>query len=294
MTNTDKCEEEMGREATDEIAIPYPDTITHSKPDHANARARIWLDGLSVFGFNSKQNQAEVGFIRPMHSLVEMTIYKNCEHFWSTWTDLPPHADTNNISITINATKKGMGHHYENATDPSDSENFAQMVNIATLHGVSSMATLVPYSPNISGRLLVRDAIFYTREMSLNNATITEEVGKTVVQPPDKIGRILGADVFTPPAEDLIVQVSIPGVELPDIHLTAGSAYEIIVRTQSDFEMDHAYLLYRVLKKPHGDSREFSLQFNPGEPNHSAPCHGITTMSIEFACETFPGGGGGW
>lgn len=283
----------------------FVDNATDEKPDHFNARARILLDGLSVFGFNPNPNmkRAEVGFFRHEHSPVEMKIYKNgCNLIFSTSDRTHfPHGSTDNIKIIINSGKPNMmGSRYESGV--SDPEDFRVTPNPGTWYGVPALeVTPDTHNHHLSARLYVQDAIFYTHRLSKGAATKKTKIGGVTVNNNRlyPVGRGVGGDIFCASNENIEIIIKIPNsdgsyVDFPLQPLDgAGNRYEIVVKTIADNDKNHLHHIFNVLNIPRGDVRKFDFEFDLSEPALRV-CGGAYKMAGQYACETLPGGNGGW
>jgi hypothetical protein len=265
--------------------------VTRTPPDHTKALACVLVSGLSVLCFNPVDNRAEIGFMRPHHNLLEMEIFKNgCSPFWSSKTDFEH--SMNNVGITINKTKTGMGRR---------EEDFDYMPDLAKLHKVRGFEPQPNRGAAFSARVDIHDAIFYTHKMSENKVWRHEILdsgssSKTDIQ---RIGRILGADIVT--SESIIIEIRyrdsggvIQTFPVPPL-LNDGSKYSIVLRTlphdHGDTGAGHIKLIYdNVIKKPPGSPR-YDFEYYPGpEPGWSF-CD-VKGRSTQYACENVGGGEG--
>lgn len=285
-------------------------TVTNDPPHHANATARIFVEGLSVFMFNANRRRAELGFLAYTHSPLKMQIYKNgnCNPWWSTerWDDFPHH--TNNTMITINANKTGMGTQYEDASMPD--EDFRHMQNLAQWHGRTELPVLPTAKQQISSRVNIHDAVFYTHKKSVSRA-YRRTKPPTNEHDLNKIGRIMGADIFNAMNESIEIKIKLQDgamFTVPPLLNNGSDKYVITLKTSPFSEIDnHFFLLYKVLRNP--DPQEFYLRFGSREP-HLDDCRliGLTEeeahdhsekdkenrhkKATEYACQVFGGGCG--
>lgn len=282
------------------------DNVTPDKPDHARARASVFVDGLSVLGFNSAENRAEFGFFKDMHFPVEMYIFdKDCNLYWSTETESDFPYSTLGVEIKVNTTETGMGSRYENSRMDGedfrmDDEDFRHLPSLPNWHGAAKMDVRPdPRNIYISARLNIYDAVFYTYKLSQNDATKYENTPSGPINevPLGKIGRIPGGDIFCSPEENLEIEIKPLNVS-DSIKVTLkenGSPYLIVVRVRANDEHNHtSHLvhLYNVLKRPGGDARTFALRFSDIEPMY--PFCGFEVESNQFECQVFVDSGGGW
>ncbi len=272
--------------------------VTPDKPDHPGARASVFVEGLSVLGFNPATNRAEFGFFKDMHFPIEMKIFNSeCELVWSTERDFS--YSTFGIVININTTKEGMGRRYE--SDPMDEEDFRNLPDLAKWHGAAELnVTPDPKNVYLSARLNIYDAVFYTYKMSVNQATRYESDGVTLRNPVQlgRIGRIPGGDIFCLPTDNLEIEIFPLNVPAP-VRITLGndhSPYIIIVRAEPSDPHNHtSHLvhLYNVLERPPSDTRTFAMQFDGDEPP-CLFCGEITAEATQFECQVFIDSKGGW
>lgn len=274
-------------------AAAFDNNVTHERPDPAKRRAVLWVDGLSVFGFHANDKWAEIGFIRPEHSLVEMKIYKKgCKLFWSTKHDFP--YSTDDLVITVNSAAGGaLGSYYSDGMPTlADDKDFRRMPNLALLH----KKVKLPYTANaahmLSARVRVHDAVFYTLQKSKNKAAIYKNGTEISL---GRIGRVLGADIGSVNGGAVVVKIAaVPNVS-PEVTITlpGPDQYEIMIRTKPNTLKNHFHHVYCVLAKPSGDNDEFDLMFKPKEPPVRA-CDDSTKRVLfgEYICETVTGGGG--
>ena len=292
------------------VEVEWASRITNTKPDHSKARACVFVDGLSILGFNPTKDQAEFGFFKDMHYPVTMNIYdRDCKLVWSTENPLDFTAEsTMGAVITINASKKGMGQRYQK--EPwTDVEDFRNLPSLPEWHDVSKLE-VIPDTGNafISARMNIRDAIFYTHKMSVNEAmkSASGVSGQTSL---GAIGRIPGADIFCAPTEKLEIEIK-PLTDEDSIKISLdenNSPYTIFVQVKindAGHHTSHLVHLYSVLKKPAGDNRIFSLKFNAPEPEFSVCGAGLTAAkqkrgakilaSAQYECQVFVDSEGGW
>lgn len=270
------------------------DNVNPNRPDHPNARACVYVEGISVFGFNPNTQRAEVGFFKHMHNPIEMKIFNSeCKLIWSSKENFP--GSTLGTEININPTKPGMGSRYEN--NPMDDEDFRRLPDLAKWHGVGKLDG-IPDRQNVhfSARLNIYNAVFYTHKMSENNATRYERGDSELINPVPlgRIGRIPGGDIFCSPTDNLEIEITPRYVPSP-IKIILGkddSPYKIVVRASAsdpDDHTSHLAHLYNVLKRPAGDQRTFALKFDADEPIFS-PCNEIVARATQYECQTFGGG----
>ncbi len=294
------------------VEVELASGITTTKPDHSKARACVFVDGLSLLGFNPTEDRAEFGFFKDMHYPVTMNIYnRDCKLIWSTENSLNFSAEsTMGAVITINASKKGMGQRYQK--EPwTDVEDFRNLPSLPEWHGVSKLE-VIPDTDDafISARLNIKDAIFYTHKMSVNEArrSVSGVSGQTSL---GAIGRIPGADIFCAPTEKLEIEIKPLNVK-DSIKISLdenNSPYTIFVQVKindAGHHTSHLVHLYSVLKKPTDDNRTFALKFETAEPDFSV-CGGSLTAaekelagkekgfaSNQFECQVFVDSEGGW
>lgn len=307
--NNDR-ESEMNKQSynTSDKEKPFADNPTPTKPDHPNARARVYVDGLSVYSFNQSKKRAEFAFLREHHTTVQVKIYKkdDCKVFWSSDSI---GQSTDNATITINTTKStkpgAEGKRYQKL--PKDDEDFTHLPNIAEWYGVPSLNYLpdADVKAALTARLNVHDAVFYTLQKSRSLAMRSKGSGSAV--PIGQIGRVIGGDIFCLPNEDLIIEIKLQdGTVVPVPPLKNPDKYEITVRTKTAHRGNHFSLIYKILEKPAGEE-EFSLQFaDPEEPSfihcgdsgvilphdhHEEERKELDILATEFPCQSFGGGG---
>ena len=300
MTMTHK-ETNRGKEDEASEASTAEENIINQELDHSLRRAFLWVDGLSVFGFHERNDWAEIGFIEPEHSLVEMRIYRQpgCHLVWSTGRDFPH--STKDIIITVNSTRPSeLGSFFcDGHEPPQHREDFCHMPNVAKWFN----RVKLPYGPfaggHLSARVRVHDGRFYTLKKSVSDVVIKKD-GAVYYQ--GKLGRVLGADIVCGPTEILNVKIdAVRGVS-PEVNIPLADSdeykYEIMVRTKPTTWNNHFHHIFSVLAKPLTITSRFDLRFDPPEPeifacdDPRAPEPAIEIKSIEYICETVTGGGG--
>jgi hypothetical protein len=298
MITADDIENELKMDDARSWKAGADDNVTNVEPDPSKRRAMLWADGLSVFGFHEDEGYAEIGFIRPEHSLVEMRIYENgCNLFWSTERDFP--YSTENLIITVNSTKWGeLGSYFcdcDGRKPPVKDADFCHMPSAAKMFNRPKLKYTLFYKYMLTARLRVHDGLFYTLKKSVNDAVIYRN-GKEIDR--KSIGRVLAADLVCSPEEDLMVKIAkirgrSPEVTLPP--LKAPHKYEIMVRTKPMTTNNHFHHIFHVLQKPLTSLSTFDLRFMPPEPPILA-CDdqepGLGPRSNDWICETVTGGGG--
>jgi len=245
--------------------------VTTTPLPHDQAAARIFVDGLAVFMFNTNKTRAEFGFLAYQHYAVKMKIYKNgCNLVWSTedWNQFPHH--TNNIMITINSGKSTkMGSVYQENTTPMPPEDFRRMPNLAQWHGKTELPVLGDAKTHLSARLNIHDAIFYTYKKSRGDAHRNKKTNP-LPMPHNlgKVGRIIGGDIFNSVGETIEIKIKLQDGSIftvPPLVNNGTDKYTITVRTRAISHIpDHFFLLYKILQLPIGYD-EFNLKFVPPE-----------------------------
>ncbi len=290
-----------GREANgdDSLAVvPEPNAVGEFIPDEMR-RATLWVDGLSTFGFRDRDGWAEIGFIEPEHSLVEMRIYRKpgCNLVWWSKHDFPH--STKDIIITVNSTKVGQLGTYFCRRDhavwnsPGDARDLCHMPNLAKWYNRQKLPYSFMASGHLSARLRVHDGLFYTYQMSESEAVISRNGGDYWR---GRVGRVLGADIASESREILIIKID-GDFEPVEIPLPGPEQYEIMVRTIPSNTNDHFHHVYDVLQKPIANLARFGLRFEPREPFVLA-CDDppVTDLPIDtrgafFPCQCICGGG---
>lgn len=289
---------------------PMPNNTTDNL-NHADARARVLISGLSLLGFKTNSPQrAEIVFVKGMHTDVKMKIYRNgCQNLiWSTdnHNDFP-FPDTKNITITVNSAKTGYGLRYEK-NPLTDNEDFRRMPSLRYYHG-QRLSFKRNAREFITATLRVMDATFYTYKLS-NSIAIEHKKRKSNgnVQsiPRGQIGRIMGADIFSD-EEELVITIDVPNVadsRAVRLPIEAGTLYTIVVSTTpTNHGYGHLdYVYEHILENP--DKYKYDLEFNPrekpwdfcAEENHEKTekdidqhTDGPEIKAVQFACECWDG-----
>lgn len=289
-TNSSK-DPELELQRTDELALAPDEKATARRADPARRRAELWVDGLSVFGFHTRKGYAEIAFIEPDHSSVEMRIYKNgCYLFWSTERDY--RKPTEGLIITVNSTKPGEeGTYYcDGLKPPGDSEDFCHMLNVAHLFGQPNLPYTEAFEDMLTARLRVHDGLFFTKQLSRRNAIVLRD-GQEISR--KRIGRILGADLVCSPDEDLTIEIAERDGAPPasSIPLKGPDRYEILVRTKAENDHNHFHHVFHVLETPAGSTSTFDARFDDWEPQVPACDDGPSTKGPPFICESVTGAG---
>lgn len=306
-THNETHNNQEDRRTTDDVAskenqysrFPLAGGTTTTPPNHGNALARIYVTGLSLLCFNPKNDWAEIGFARPHHDLLKMSIFRNgCEPFWSS-TDNFAHS-MNNVGITINNSKTGQALRYENSL--ADNEDFGHMPDLAKLHNLDKFTHYM--NPGFfSARVDIREATFYTFKMSEKKAWLHEIYDSP--PPPSRIiadkeiGRILGADIFSNLHESIEIEIKyregtgpIQTFAVPPLVNDGANKYSILLKVEPhDSGMDHIKLIYdNFIIKPTGAPR-YNYEFHPYPEPAWNLCH-EEARATQYACEINGGGDG--
>lgn len=302
---------------TDCMGNPLPGIVTPNKPVHTNAFAHVLISGLSLLSFKgSNPKRAEIAFVKDNHSDVRIEIYENgCPtRIWTTENhENFPYPNTKGLEITINSAKTGYGSRYQrNDNPPADPEDFRQMPSFIKFHG-RRLPLKSGHQERITARAKIMDATFYTYEMSTSNTIIHKVHKETHVDQPTpgyRIGRILGADIFTN-EQKLLIDLRLPNFpNIPPLELPkkANTQYTIVVSTVAT-DHGHGYghikhVYNHILDN--SDIHEFDVEFTPEETpwdfceeiHPQAVEHGnsgheherqVDMKSVQFACECWDG-----
>jgi hypothetical protein len=212
-----------------------------------------------------------------------MEVYRNGfpNLYWSTQrTSDFPLGSTQDITITINTTRAGMGWRYEGTEGmptPDDLEDFRRVPSFKELHG-KRLDIKGNAKSKLSARLNIHDAAFYTYFVS-RSSTIriskhddhTTETGELF----RRIGRVIGADILSD--TNLKFRVDLPpprpGAPPPppiekELPKEAGVQYTIVITTETTHPGRHLELIYNnILQKP-GKFRYELEYITPEQPWH--------------------------
>lgn len=266
---------------TDEQVFKMPETP--QKPDHTKATAQIFVDGLSILKFNEAEKCVEIGFVKEHHSPVEVVVYKDCKPLY-------PYSGAGNKPVTIEIRKtnpKSIGECYKDAK--KDEEDFAWMPDLCQWYSAAKIdVNKAVAQHHLSAKLVLRDAVFYTKIKSVSEAVRTDlDTGEADVE---NIGRVLGADI-TCEDDDSELIVSITGE--PDQRFSKNDGpFLITVRTYPhDHSSSHFGLLYDyIIALPRG-GHKYELKYKHPE-SFWDPCRTKHIESTEYACQSYGGGSG--
>jgi hypothetical protein len=263
------------------------DNITTEKPDHENATARIFINGLSVMCFNRGLKCAQIGFFGGPHFPATMKIIKrDSSTLWETTqqsriTDVKINTDDPN-------NPNNLGWRYQNGKVDDDDFLHFPSLNGEMFYNTSSLR-IKPYPKQHFQTILnIYRGVFYTyKRIKQTNEAIRYNIdtmshgNHSRIYPRNlgRIGKILGADIFDP-----TITIQISGTNLPSPPpplLKADGPYTIKIETLSqDTRVNHFKHLYDIIYIPSRAS-EYSMEFTESEEKIS-----------DVPCQAFPIGDG--
>jgi len=290
--------------------MPSPRPTATAKPTPAAGTAQVFIDGLSILYHSSAAT--EIGFVKDYHNAIEIAIYKQdgCQAYP---LDRPRPGEKLHIEIYKTEGSKSESVFYE-SIGGNDVEDFHHMPDMCSAKWYPGIAVPVK-SPqtglpkeHLSGKLIMNDAVFYTKMKSVNNVIRTNL--STGDKPPrEVVGKVLGADI-TCLTRDCKVIVNITGnmgtstrQELP----STDGPYFIFVRTHSDIHTDHLHLLYDYIIDLPSTLSRYDFKYEDEETRWVPPCTKrkytyvkrkgkririYKDRATEYACQTFGSCGG--
>ena len=270
------------------IKMKIPETT--DKPKHHEATARICVDGLSILCPNIKKNTAEIAFVKEDHTDVAINVYNSdCKKIFRH-TCLQ--AEKARIEI-LKTNSNTMGKVYKKSK--SDDEDFEWMPDLNGTDWYPNAVIKIKSDAkdNLSAKLVLKDADFYTREKSKNpgqqinpDGSVKGEIGS--------IGRVLGANITCTSGDTgLIIRIeSNTGEIISQFLPKEGGPYLITVETKPIDELkDHLHHIYHLLEMNPDPSPKYGFRYKSNEDPWDNPCIASVKFTT-FACQTFPGGDG--
>ena len=277
------------------------------KPKHQDATAKIYIDGLSIMCYHPQTESTEFVFVKDHHNPIELYVFdRECKvrYFYRGTKDKQVRID-----IRKDGTEPDPGYYYED--NKGDDEDFQWVPDMCDWYGTNEMTFLDGAEEHLSAKLVIQNAIFYTKVKSKIDALLVKSS-----KPKQKVGRVVGANIVCGPADTGISIEITDEDDIPPFPKEDGP-YRVAIRTTThDLGSNHMIEVYKDIIDPSHLPAKYFLQFEKKESLLTYNCkkddfdetpvkrdghaeqkdehgdHPIEIEATEYACQPLGGGNG--